>query len=171
MVRGFGEIIPVLDFDTIASVIDEIAGKYDIPRLQAIATAPIGPRPPRPAPAYGNSIADRYGLRIEDIGYPINARFSGDEIIGICPLVPTQNHVQNYRINPSKNTWQCWSTNTGGDVVAYFACLHGIARLEDFTKGARPLEGRMGEVFRALRDAGYRDRTVTRINVSGWCKS
>ena len=55
----------------------------------------------------------------------------------------------------------------GSGEDAYFACLHGIARLEDFTKGARPLEGRIRQVFRALRDAGYRNQTVTQDQCFG----
>jgi hypothetical protein len=171
VVRHFGKIIPVLEYADVIAVIDGIAEKHSIPRTGAI-TAPVNePQRPRTTSVHINTIADRYGLRIEDIGYPLNAKIQGDEIVGVCPLVPTAHHDQNYRINPSKNTWQCWNGNTGGDALEYFAILEGLVSIDEFTRGSRPLDGRMGEVFAALKRAGYRDSTTREINTSGWCKS
>ncbi|MCX6690520.1 MAG: hypothetical protein NTW33_00365 [Methanoregula sp.] len=168
VVRGFGEIIPTAEISDVLRVIDEIAEKHRIPRTQPKQTTTNEPRRLIPSRAYGCTISDRYGLRIEDLCYPENSTVQGDEIRGICPIHPTLNHASNFMINPSKGTWYNFSTETGGDSLGMFAIIEGLVQIEDFTKNARPLNAIMGQVFAALKRAGYRDRTTTKVDTSSW---
>jgi len=94
-------------------------------------------------------------LRVESIGYPEKATIQSDgEIRGAHPFHGSTTG-NNYAINVHKNTWICRRDghNSGGGPLELFAVKEGIIRCEDAGKGC--LEGKWGDIARALKKSGY----------------
>lgn len=128
---------------------------------------PQEPEPPREPPTTADrrrqpeasktsgTLADKLGLRVTDFLYPINPRRRGDEIEGEHPIHGSETG-SNLTINETKNTWWCRRHLTGGGPFEAAAVAEGIIDCADVRHGC--LDGRLKEVFDALRRRGYADR-------------
>ena len=122
-------------------------------------TREITPQPivwdhPTPTKKTTNFVDD-LNLRVQDIGYPGNAKQSGvNEIRGSHPFHGSTTGL-NYAINTSKNVWICRRDghNSGGGPLELFAVREGIIKCEDARAGC--LEGKWKEVIKALKRCGY----------------
>lgn len=106
------------------------------------------------------SIADNFGLRIEDIAFPAGraiekrpGRWQGEN--------PWHGSTRgdNFVIDIPGGWWHCFRNghDSGGDALTAFAISEGIISCQDARPGC--LNGRWPEVFAALERQGYRDRT------------
>ena len=102
------------------------------------------------------NFVDVLNLRVQDIGYPGNAKQTSDsEIRGSHPFHGSTTGL-NYAINTSKNVWICRRDghNSGGGPLELFAVREGIINCEDSRPGC--LDGKWKEVLRALEKSGYK---------------
>lgn len=82
-----------------------------------------------------DTLTDKTGLRIEDIGYPSGkVVINGDEIQGSHPIHGSTTGM-NYSINTAKNLFHCWRCGTGGDPLVFIAVKEGLIRCEDAEEG------------------------------------
>jgi putative DNA primase/helicase len=102
------------------------------------------------------SLVDELNLRVEDIGYPGNAKEMGNgEIRGSHPFHGSTTGG-NYAINKQKNVWICRRDghNSGGGPLELFAVKEGIIQCEEARSGC--LEGKWRDIFKSLKSAGYK---------------
>jgi len=111
-------------------------------------------RQPGGAKAAG-TLVDKLELRVTDFLYPINSRRRDDEIEGEHPIHGSETG-SNLTINETKNVWWCRRHMTGGGPFEALAVAEGIIDCADARPGC--LDGRLKEVFDALRRRGYGDR-------------
>lgn len=100
-----------------------------------------------PGGRYNNLLSEEIGIRIEDVGAPINGVKRGSEIQGAHPVHgSTTGH--NYSIDTSKNLWHCFRCDSGGDPITFIAVKKGLISCSD--AGKVPITD---EIFLKVKEA------------------
>jgi putative DNA primase/helicase len=104
------------------------------------------------------SISDKYRLTVEEVGYPINALDrGGGQMQGEHPVHGSKTGM-NFSINTHDNVWHCFRCESGGGAIELFAVREGIINCADAGPGC--LNGKWGEIFKALQRCGYKDHSI-----------
>lgn len=83
-----------------------------------------------PSGRYSNLLSEEIGLRIEDIGAPVNGVHRGTEIQGAHP-VHGSSTGHNYSIDTRRNLWHCFRCDSGGDPITFVAVQKGLISCSD----------------------------------------
>ena len=100
-----------------------------------------------PGGRYNNLLSEEIGIRIEDIGAPVNGVRRGSEIQGSHP-VHGSSTGHNYSIDTRRNLWHCFRCDSGGDPITFVAVQKGLISCSD--AGRVPITD---EIFRQVKEA------------------
>lgn len=154
-VRGFGEMIPELEWKKVKGEIQQIAEKRGL-RTRGEKDPIVfedGDNDGETRAYDETTISDELRLDIRTIAMPVGKiHREGDEIRGENPWHGSTSG-NNFVINPKKNVWHCHRCGSGGGALEAFAISNGIIKCHEACQGC--LDGKWNDIFVALEKEGY----------------
>ena len=110
------------------------------------------------------TIAEDYGLRIDEIMPPDNPKDIGNgEIQGSHPIHGSTTGT-NYCINPGKNVWHCFRHSVGGGPLEALAVRERIIDCSEVCQGC--LDTHWNEILSCIEKCGYSRQVTTDTSAS-----